>query len=268
MTWLCIGLAFAASPERVVSLGGTLTEIVYALGAEDRLVGVDASSLHPEAATALPQVGYHRQLGAEGLLSLAPDLVLATEAAGPPEVLAQVRAAGIPVAVLPEAPTPEAARARIEGVATLLDRADAGQRTVAAMDASLAEVEPLHRPVRVAFVFGRGAGPLLIAGSTTAAEAMIGLAGGTPAVTGFEGYRELTPEALVVAAPDVIVTTPRVAEAHGGRDALLALPAVAVTPAGRAGRLWTVDDLAFLGFGPRLGATAVALNARLAGVAE
>ena len=82
--------------RRIVSVGGALTEIVYALEAQGELVGVDTTSLYPVVAQQLPQVGYARTLSAEGVLSLAPTQLIATEEAGPQAVLRQVRDAGVP----------------------------------------------------------------------------------------------------------------------------------------------------------------------------
>ena len=115
--WLGLGCAQQAEEPvqqaaRIVSLGSPVTELVYALGRGDSLVGRDSSSLFPEEALALPDVGYHRQLSAEGVLSLAPSLVLATAHAGPPEAIEQLRAAGVTVLLLPEEATAEGARAR------------------------------------------------------------------------------------------------------------------------------------------------------------
>jgi len=252
-----------AADAKVVTLGGTLTEIVYGLGAADRLVGVDASSVYPEAATEQPQVGYYRQVGAEGILSLAPDVVLASEEAGPPAALALVEQAGVPVVRLTAEPSLDAAVKRIEAVGSLLDHSTEAAELVASLRADLQAVQPPGTPPPVAFVFGRGAGSLVVAGTDTAAEAMIELAGGAPAVTGYTGYKPLTPEALVAASPDVIVSTTRVVEGLGGVEALTALPAVAATPAAAAGRVVVVEDLMFLGFGPRTGEGARALNEAL-----
>ena len=72
-----------ADPARIISIGGAITEILYALGFEDRLAGVDATSLYPPAALRdKPNVGYMRQLSAEGVLGLNPSLVLAVQGSG------------------------------------------------------------------------------------------------------------------------------------------------------------------------------------------
>ncbi|MET0209339.1 MAG: ABC transporter substrate-binding protein, partial [Burkholderiaceae bacterium] len=105
-------LVHAAAPQRVISVGGALTELIYELGAQAELVGVDSTSLYPAAATRLPNVGYARTLAAEGMLSLAPTMIVATEEAGPPAVLQQLESAKVPLHVL-------RAEHRFEGV---LDR--------------------------------------------------------------------------------------------------------------------------------------------------
>jgi iron complex transport system substrate-binding protein len=257
--WLTLALA-APTEERVVALGGAVTEVVYALGAGDALVGVDTSSVYPPDARALPKVGYHRQVSAEGVLSLRPTLVLATDQAGPPEALELLASAGVDVLTLPGEPTVAAAEARIERTAQRLGAEPQGRALVASMQEELASLAPLAAPRRVAVLFGRGAGSLMVAGTDTAAEAMIRLAGGTPAITAYEGYQPLTPEALVAAELDLLVTTSSVVAAAGGEAALWAQPALAAVPAVQRGDVVVVDDLLLLGFGPRLGQGAAALH--------
>ena len=111
----------APEEQRIVALGGPVTEIVYALGAEVHLVGVDASSLYPKAAQELPSVGYFRQVPAEGVLSLGPTLVLASEETGPPATLEQLRSAGTRVEVIPSAASADGAKEKIRAVAEALN---------------------------------------------------------------------------------------------------------------------------------------------------
>ncbi|MBK1671552.1 hypothetical protein CKO28_26495 [Rhodovibrio sodomensis] len=134
-TWLApvcliVGLApsaLASDDARVVSVGGSVTEIVYALGAEERLVGVDSTSLYPPAAQEVPDVGYMRRLSAEPILSLEPDIVLAAADAGPPEALAQLRAAGVEVVEVPDTPSPAGVTEKVRAVAAALGMAGQGE---------------------------------------------------------------------------------------------------------------------------------------------
>jgi iron complex transport system substrate-binding protein len=242
--------------SRVVAAGGSVTEIVYALGAESLLVGCDASSLYPEAATKLPQVGYVRALSSEGVLSLRPTLVLTVPEAGPPEALAQLRASGVPVLVVPAEPSLEGVKKKIRAVAQALDRAAEGEALIRQLESDMAQVQSYlaGRPARpkVMFIYARGQGAANVAGRDTAAAEMIRLAGGVNAFD-FEGYKPLTAEAAVAAAPEVILLPARGLESSGGIAGVLSMPGVNQTPAGRNRRIVAVDDLLLLGFGPRTG---------------
>lgn len=246
-------LMAAAAPARVLTLGGAVTETAFALGAGDRLVGTDLSSRYPKAAADLPKTGYLRALGAEGVLSLRPDLILASADAGPPAVLRQIAAAGVRIVTLDEAHAIEPALARIAAIADALRR-DARPLLVrmrGALQLLQADIAVLPQTPRVLFLLGAGRGAPLAAGSGTAAEAMIRLAGGRNVVAG-KAYRAISAEAMLIAAPDIIVTTDDTLAGVGGIDGLLALPGMAATPAGRARRVVGFDTLCLLGFGPRL----------------
>lgn len=259
--------AASAAPARIVSIGGSITEIVHALGMADRLVAVDSTSQYPPAMRDVPSVGYMRRLSAEPIIALAPDLVLAEGDAGPPAVLDQLRSAGIPLVVLPDRPTPEGLLAKIHDVGRALGRDAEAAALAARIEARIAGLREAvaraeSRP-RILFLLSVGSGAPLAAGAGTAADGIIRLAGGTNAVDGLEGYKPLSPEAAVAAAPEVVLVTERGLDLLGGADALLARPEVAGTPAGRAGRVIAMDGLLLLGFGPRLPQAAARLAAAL-----
>lgn len=259
----CTG-ALAAAPakgtpaRRIVVAGGALTEIVYALGAEHELVGVDTTSLFPAQAQRLPSVGYARALSAEGVLSLRPTLLLATREAGPPAVLAQLQAARVQVETLALNHRFEGVLAAVQRVAALCQRPAQGQalqeRLQADWAAALQRVaqRSTAAPPRVLFVLSHSMAQVRVAGRDTAAHAVIGLAGAHNAFGEVSGYRPLTPEAAVAAAPEVILCTDQGLQAAGGVEGLLRAPGLAATPAGRAGQVLTLDALLLLGFGPRL----------------
>lgn len=254
------GLASAqAAPPRLISIGGALTELVYELGLQQLLVGVDSTSLFPAAATRLPQVGYARSLAAEGLLSLKPSLIVATEDAGPPAVLRQLEAARVPLHVLRAEHRFEGLLERCRQLGQLLQRQAAAQALIEGLEGrwrhSTAQVQLLRqqrKPLRVMFVLSHGMNQVRIAGQDTAADAMLGYAGAVNAIQGFTGYKLLTPEAAIAAAPEVLLFTDQGVAAAGGIQALLKLPGLAQTPAVRAQRVLSFEALELLGFGPRL----------------
>ncbi|AIO38541.1 hemin-binding periplasmic protein hmuT [Burkholderia cenocepacia] len=265
-----------AAPKRVVVIGGALAETAFALGGGDtrgfRLVGTDTTCTYPDAAKRLPKVGYQRALSAEGLLSLRPDLVLASAEAGPPAAIAQVRSAGVAVTMFDERHDVESVRAKITGVARALDARDAGAALLERFDRDwqAAREAVAARPPgsaaqqqRVLFVLNHTGNQALVAGQRTAADAMIRYAGARNAMQGFDHYKPLTTEALAAAAPDVVLISDEGLAAVGGRAALLASPGFGATPAGRAQRVVSLDALLLLGFGPRLPLAVTTLHRRL-----
>jgi len=244
-------LAQAAPPQRIVTLGGAVTEIVYALQAGDRLVGTDNSSNWPPQARRLPQVGYYRGFSIEGVASLQPDLVLASEQAGPPAAVAQLRSLGRRVVMLPAAPTVDALAQRIAGVAEALELKPAGERLVQQIRDEVAKAAQRSGGPRVLLVSSH-TGKLEGAGTETAGDAMLRLAGASNVLSAERGYRAISGEAAAALRPEVLVTTTMSIAALGGLDAFLAQPGVAATPAARDRRVVVMDDLLLLGFGPRL----------------
>ena len=261
----------------IVSVGGSVTEIVYALGLAERVLAVDSTSLYPDAATELPNVGYMRRLAAEPILAMSPSLVIAVEDSGPPAVLAQLREAGLQVVLVPDEPTPQGILRKIRLVADALGVSEKGralsgevERDLRSLKDAVAEIG--ERP-KVLFLLsiGNGGAPLA-AGRGTSAAGIIELAGGTNAIDAFEGYKALSPEALISTAPDVLLVTDRSLGLLGGAESLLKVPEISQTPAGRDGRLISMDDLLLLGFGPRtpeaVGLLAEKLHPGFSGVME
>ena len=260
--------AAARLAPRVVSIGGGITEIVYAIGAQKLLVGVDTTSNFPDAASALPNVGYARALSAEGVLALAPTLVLAAGDAGPPAVLRQIRQAGIAVELLEADHSFEGLIGRIQRIGGLTGRAEAARAVADKITRDWAgvrrRVTAAEQSPRVLFLMGFDTARLMVAGRRTAAQAMLDYVGARNAAEGFTGYKPLTPEALISARPDVLLTTRQALDAGGGVSGLLHLPGMAQTPAGRAQRVVASETMFLLGFGPRLPAAVDALHGELA----
>lgn len=245
-----------AGKERIVVIGGSATEIVYALGAGDLLVGVDTSSIYPEAATKLPQVGYQRTISAEGIIALKPTTMIILPDAGPPPAIQQIESAGIKIVRVPNDYSVDGAKVKIRTIAEALNRKEDGEKLVTKLDAEIAEAKNMvagkqDKP-KVLFLYSRGAGTTSVGGTGTPAAEMISLAGAVNAFPDFEGYKPLNSEALVAAQPDVILLPARALEPLGGIDGILALPGIASTPAGKNKKIITLDDMQLLGFTPRL----------------
>lgn len=248
------------SIDRIVSLSGDITEIIFALGMGDYVAGVDISATYPaEKTKELPNIGYQRRLNAEGILSLNPTLVIGNEFAGPPEALAQVRAAGVPIALTANPPTLESPAQKIIFVARALGIPQRGYELAGQVEAEIAraraEASTLPRSPRVLFLYLRGTDVQQVAGANTAIDAMITAAGGVNAAaeTGIVNYAPLSPEVVIAAQPDVILVLTKGLESVGGIEGLLSIPGLADTPAGQQRRVIDFDDLYLNGMGPRTG---------------
>lgn len=240
--------------SRIVSIGGAVTEILYALGMEDRIVAVDLTSDFPRRAHEKANIGYMRTLSAEGVLSVNPSLIIAIEGSGPKEAIDVLEKASVPFVLVPEAHDAAGVVAKIRFVADAVGAHDKGAAIANDVAADLATVSaaipPLGERRKAVFVLSMGAGAPLVAGGGTAAADIFALAGVDNALTGFAGYKAASEEAALAASPDAIVM---MAERSGGTnpDAVFAATAFAASPAARDRRLVALPGEYMLGFGPR-----------------
>lgn len=257
-TLLLLAFSVKSESHRIVSLGSPVTEVILALGASDQLVGIDDSSQVPDELSSLPKVGYYRMVSAEGVLSVQPSLILSTEDAGPPPALKKIQAASVPLLRVSSEKTLSGAIERIQEISKVLDREEQAADSIKPLQDRLENpFRVLHPEVKVLFIYARGSGAPMVSGEGTGADEMIRLVGAQNAVTGFKRYRPLTPEALISAAPSIILVTTNGLAAIGGEEGLWALPGMNLTPAGKTKRFVSMDDSELLGFGPH---TATALE--------
>ncbi len=244
-------VTLAAPPARIVSLVPSVSEILFALGAEDRLVGVTDFCDYPPAARAKPSVGGMIDPSLETLVTLRPDLVVATTEGNREETFTQIARLGIPTYLV--------AAHRLADVTALISRLGVltGRRAAAAalvarlearIDAVRRAVAGRPRP-RVLYVLWPE--PLIVPGRGSLVTELIRVAGGESiSAADAEAYPRYSLEAAVAKAPEVILLAN-----HGARrgpidrerwQRLAALPAV------RAGRLHDVNGDLLHRYGPRL----------------
>jgi len=257
----------ALAAERIISLGGAITEILFALGEGPKVVARDTTSYYPEAVWNLPDVGYLRALSAEPILSFEPDLIVSSDQAAPRTALDQIASAGVVLALVPDVPTVEGTLQKIRAVAAAVGKEAEGEalaadteRAFAALAAALAKVEGAPS---VLFILTASSGTVMAAGQDTAAQALIELAGGSNVVQGYDGYKPLSPETATALDPAIVLVTAHGLPMLGGVDALAARPDLGMIPAIREGRILVVDAGLFLQFGPRAPGAVAELAQRL-----
>ena len=281
--WLIVAASPAATEceradsARVAVAGGSITEIIYFLGAEDRIVAVDSTSNFPAAAREFPSMGYVRALSAEGVLSLTPTLVLGENDMGPPETVAMVERAGVTLVRVGEVHTARGIIDKVRCVGSVLGLDDR------VAELSSGELEPAARVLRrlreevtlkprVAFLLQFRDGAPIGAGRDTSAQGLLDMVVADNVLADFEGWKPVSMEAMSRAAPDFVVITERGVRGAGGAAAVLSHPALSLVLGNGKGdsrdRLIVMDGMSMLGFGPRTLTTALELARRLHGVRE
>lgn len=254
-----------SSTQRIVSLDGITTEILFALGVGNQVVGRDDSSYYPPEVLRRPSVGYQFRLSAEGILSLRPTLVIGREDVRPPQVVEQLRAAGVTVVLVPTEPTVQGAKAKIRVVAQAVGRQARGEELVRSLERDLLALEAFKAQrapkgrLRALFLYMRGPQTLFVCGEGATPVGMMVLAGLENAARGIRECQPMTAESVVASQPDVLVTFKKGLDSIGGLPGLLRLPGIAQTPAGQKGKVVAMDDLYLGSFGPRAGKAALDL---------
>lgn len=257
---VCVSAVNAAEPPRVVTADGAITEIVYRLGLESLLVGVDTTSGYPEQTEALPKIGYLRALPFEGVLALKPDLLITSEQAAPEENLERLARAGVQVEKLPSARTPEAALQRIVTVGELLGVEEQAEVLTSELRSKINRIQQASatrgNPSTVLFILAAGNHSVMLAGDGTSASALLDAVGAVNAVSGIQGYKPANREAILASRPDAIV----IAESTPGQFAIDSWPEVERLDAWQSGHRLVADGMLLLGFGPRLPDAMAAVN--------
>ena len=254
----------------VLSIGGSVTEIAVALGEQHRLKARDTTSTYPPAVAQLLDVGYMRALSPEGVLSVDPALILSEEGAGPPEALEVIRAADVAFVEVPDALSLDGILQKIEVIGAALDVPDKAAKLSAEVSAALSTAmadatRPEGEKKRVLFVLSTQGGRINASGTGTAADALIRMAGGVNAIGDFEGYKQVSDEAVGQAAPDVILMMDRGGDHGVADDELFNMPAIRITPAAQSRSIVRMNGLLMLGFGPRTAEAVDSLNVALYG---
>lgn len=242
--------------SRIISIGGSVTELLYEFGMENRVVAVDTTSVFPaRALQEKPNVGYMRQLSAEGILSLNPSLILAIEGAGPPDVIEVMKKASIPFITVPNSPSARGVIEKTKFVANVIGVPEKGEELARSLQQDFDQLEDtvsnLSEKKRLLFILSLRDGNIMASGENTAANGIMKLAGAENAIKAFKGFKPLSDEAVINAAPQAVLMMERGRGHSATAEELFKLPAMKVTPAAQAKALHKIDGAYMLGFGPR-----------------
>ncbi len=246
--------------HRVISLNSAITEILAALGQEDKIVGVDVTSTYPANIKEKAQdLGHVRSISLENVITLQPTLVLASDKDLNPELIAKLKEANIEVKTIHQEQSIEGTKQFIKDIATAVGNTDYTS-LIEQIDSDFDTVTQFEVKPKVLFIYARGAGTLMVAGKNTPMEKIITIAGGENAVNDFEDFKPLTPEALIQSNPDYILLFDKGLESLGGIDGVLQIQGISQINAGKNRQIITMDGALLSGFGPRVGQAAKELN--------
>jgi iron complex transport system substrate-binding protein len=250
---LCIHSSFALAEERLVVAGGSLTEIVYALGAESQIVGVDSSSNYPNAVHRLPDVGYYRTLNVEGLLSVSPSKVLMLNGSGPQSVLAQLDALGVERVMVENPKTIEGLMKMIEQVATATDRVEQGHALRMSLQQQLDDINNMGelRGKSAVFLMSAGERGLIAAGSNTTPQLIFDNLNVDNPFVSLQGFQPISAESLAQSAPDIILVASHTTRGLSA-ESLCESAQLMLWAKQKGCNLVKIDSLKYLGLTPRL----------------
>ena len=258
----------ASDPSRITSAGGSVTEIIYLLKAENNLIAVDVTSNYPLEAKKLPSIGYVRQLSAEGLLSLDPTIIIGEDDMGPPSVLDQIKRTQVEITIIPEEHNVEGILNKIECISSVIgiDSEPIINSTVIPKITKLNQLTQDSKKQKIIYILGMQSGSPLVAGNNTSGDGLIKISGGVNPFSTFEGWKPVGTESIIEASPDLIIISERGLKGFGTMEDLRMHPALYLTPASQNNKIISIDGMASLGFGPRTIDSAIKVSETLNGI--
>lgn len=248
-------LNYSSANERIVIAGGSLTEIVFALGAGDDVVGVDKTSSYPEKVKQLPQIGYWKLLNIEGVLSLRPTLFITLNDVEPDNVIEKVSESKVDVLALRRVPgTIELLYENINKIASKLNKQEEGEKLINRIKANLADIQAkiaTHPKKTKVLSLMSMSGSNSVAGKNTTIDALITIAGGENLAT-HNSFKSYTAESIIAINPEVIILNKYSIDQLGGLDKVNTIPGITETSAFKNNRITVIDDSYLFGIGPRV----------------
>lgn len=246
--------------DRIISLNGSITETLVALDYNNQIVGVDVTSTYPQSIkNSATDLGHVNKITIESIMELKPTLILGLENEISEELKKQLATAKIPLQLLTLKHNIEGSKELIQEVSKAV-KSDNYSSLLTSIDADFKDLIILENKPKVLFIYARGAGMMMVAGTNTPVDEMIILAGGQNAITSFSDYKPLTPESLLVTNPDYILLFDTGLQSLGGIEGVLKIDGITQTNAGKSKNIIAMDGQLLSGFGPRVGQAVKDLN--------
>ena len=253
----------ADNTSGIVVAGGSITEILYFLNEEDRILGIDVTSNFPKQTKELPSIGYVRNLSTEGILSLNPKLILGENDMGPPLVLDQINEVGVDLRIIPEEQTAMGIIDKISCIASIIGSQDRAQEKIKGelmpivKDLERFQGDKIFEKKRVMLILSMQGTSPIVAGLGTSGDGFIKMTGAINVFESFKGWKPVSEEAIIESDPDYFIIPSRDMHKNSDVKSLTSNPIFKNTKAGSKENFIFEDSMAMLGFGPRTIITAL-----------
>ena len=253
----------ADNASGIVVAGGSITEILYFLNEEDKILGIDVTSNFPKQTKELPSIGYVRNLSTEGILSLNPKLILGENDMGPPLVLDQINEVGVDLRIIPEEQTTMGIIDKIFCIASIIGSQDRAQEKIKGelmpivKDLERFQGDKIFEKKRVMLILSMQGTSPIVAGLGTSGDGFIKMTGAINVFESFKGWKPVSEEAIIESDPDYFIIPSRDMHKNSDVKSLTSNPIFKNTKAGSKENFIFEDSMAMLGFGPRTIITAL-----------
>lgn len=244
------------TPSRIITAGGSVTEIFYELGLGDQVVAIDTSSLFPPSAMKLPKVGYFRSLTTEGLMSLNPDMLVAAKGVGPATVLKQIETLGVEVKTYEQSNyTLGSWKKLINGIGEDFNKTHLANNLISKVTENITKHQAKRtftkNKINAIALLSIGQRGPIAAGKNTVPDLLLELSGINNVAESIEGYKPFSTELLAEQKVDILLIPSHVIASLGSEDTVCENQIIQLATAGKC-NLFVMDGLLLMGFGTRL----------------
>ncbi len=244
-----------ADRSRIVSAGGSVTEILFLLEAQENIIALDVTSNYPEKAKTYTSIGYVRGLSAEGVLSVRPSLVIGEDDMGPVNTIQQIQEAKVDVRVIKETQTAEGIIDKIYCIASIIDKRLLAEKIIKnkIMPAviKLNKTKEKNKKKKIMLVLSMNGSSPIVAGKGTSGDSFIKMVGGKNIFDSFEGWKPVSAESIIKENPDYILLPKKDLHKNSKVNSIAKDPIFSNTTAGKNNNFIFEEGMAMLGFGPR-----------------
>tara|TARA_Y100000766_G_scaffold183247_1_gene157210 strand:+ start:104 stop:982 length:879 start_codon:yes stop_codon:yes gene_type:complete len=247
----------ADDPSRIVSIGSSITEIIYFLNSQDQIIAIDITSNFPEDAKKFPSVGYIRNLSAEGLLSTNPSIIISEDDIGPKNIIKQIQDTKTELRIIPEEQTLNGIIQKIQCVGNIIgQQKEAEEKISSEINPVINKIKEIKKEkdlsnIKIMMILSTEGNSTVVAGANTSGDSFIKMLGATNIFESINGWKAVTAETILLKNPDYIIIPEKDLHKQSNVNTISENMILKETNAGKNNGYIIKDGMAILGYGPR-----------------